>query len=51
MLKKVESLETIIDMVIDSAADGEDLEMLLHALENKVDKVDRIITKLEEESL
>ncbi|EOT2960265.1 TPA: hypothetical protein ACF2DM_000851 [Clostridium perfringens] len=51
MLKKVESLETIIDMVIDLAADGEDLEMLLHALEDKVDKVDRIITKLEEESL
>ncbi|KXA07444.1 hypothetical protein [Clostridium perfringens] len=51
MLKKVESLETIIDMVIDSAADGEDLEMLLHALEDKVDKVDRLITKLEEESL
>lgn len=48
MENKINSLETFIDMVIDSAADQIDLERILSLLEDKVNKVDNQITALEE---
>lgn len=49
MVNKINSLETIIDMVIGAAADQADLEMLMAMLEDKVNKVDNLITDLEEQ--
>lgn len=49
MVNKIESLETFIDMVIGAAEDQADLERLMAMLEDKVNKVDNMITDLEDE--
>lgn len=48
MRNKIESLEVMIDMVIGAAEDQIDLERLMTMLEDKVNKVDNMITDLEE---
>ena len=49
MDNKVNSLETIIDLVIEAAEDKIDLEKILSMLEDKVNKVDMMITDIEEQ--
>lgn len=49
MINKITSLETVIDLVKDAAADAEDLRMIMNVLYNKADELDRKIIELEEE--
>lgn len=49
MENKINSLETIIDMVIAAAEDQLDLERLLRMLEDKANEVDNKITEIEDE--
>lgn len=49
MINKVQALETMINMVIEAAADTEDLQMILDVLYNKTDEIDSKIISIEEE--
>ena len=49
MKNKMITLETVIEMAIEAAADTEDLQMIMDLLYNKADELDRKITELEEE--
>lgn len=51
MNNKIQALETMIDMVIDSAADIEDLTEIIEILYKKASILDEKIIKTEEESL
>lgn len=48
MTDKLITLETVINMVIDAAADIEDLQLILDMLHDKADKLDRKIIDIEE---
>ncbi len=51
MVNKLQALETMIDMVIDAAADASDLTAIMELLYSKADKLDAKIIDIEENYL
>lgn len=49
MNNKIKALEEVITLVTDAAVDIEDLREIMEVLYNKADKLDRKITKIEDE--
>lgn len=49
MKNKITTLETVIELMMDAAADTEDLRIIMDVLYNKADELDRKIVELEEE--
>lgn len=48
MIDKIQALETMIDMIIDTAADTTDLKSIMELLYNKADALDSKIIEIEE---